>query len=170
MFLIDFSSPEPRPKLSRFQPGHWTANEGETLVALDVAQEAELERQKATVLVVEDEVLIRLMVADALRAQGIGVIEASNGDEAQAVLASSIPIDLLLTDIRMPSKMDGLTLARFARAARPKLKLIIASSEPADSCGSEVADAFFHKPYTVSALLRSIKNMLKVWDDESKRP
>jgi two-component system, response regulator PdtaR len=139
-------------------------------VALDVAQEAQPEPEKAAVLVVEDEVLIRLMIADALRAQGIGVIEASNGDEAQAVLASSIPIDLLLTDIRMPSKMDGLALARFARAARPKLKLIIASSESADSCGSEVADAFFHKPYTVSALLRSIKSLLKVSDIESKSP
>jgi DNA-binding response OmpR family regulator len=126
---------------------------------LEATCEPALEADTGTVLVVEDEVLIRLMVADALRAQGINVIEASNGDEALRVLHSALPVQLLLTDIRMANELDGLALARAARAARPGLKLIVASSlEPDDLAG--LADAVFLKPYNLSAIVDRIKSLL----------
>ena len=84
-----------------------------------------------TVLLVEDEVLIRLMVADELRGQGLQVLEASNADEAIAILESSLPVHLLFTDVRMPGPIDGIALAKLAQARFPQLKLIIASSSPA---------------------------------------
>jgi two-component system, response regulator PdtaR len=117
--------------------------------------------EDAAVLVVEDEVLIRLMIADALRAQGLKVIEASDGDEAMCVLQSSLPVHLVLTDIRLPSKTDGLGLARFARAARPNVKLIVASSHCADGDIGAVADAFFAKPYDVRAIVEKVWNLLR---------
>ena len=56
----------------------------------------------ATILLVEDEVLVRLVVADRLRSEGMRVIEAKSGDEALWLLASADRIDLVVTDIRMP--------------------------------------------------------------------
>lgn len=104
--------------------------------------------------------LIRLMIADALRAQGRSVVEASNSEEALIVLASSVPVDLLLTDIRLPSKMDGLSLARSARASRRDLKLVVASSHHAGGDLDAVADAFFCKPYAVNAVVDRVKKLL----------
>ncbi len=76
--------------------------------------------EKPTVLLVEDEVLIRLMVAEELRSQGLQVLEASNADEALAILESSLPVDLLFTDVRMPGRMDGVALAKLAQARFPR--------------------------------------------------
>jgi DNA-binding NtrC family response regulator len=131
------------------------------MVSLKVACRPELEQDQMTVLVVEDEVLIRLMIADALRSQGITVIEASNGDEAMHVLQSAVPVQLLLTDIRMPSAMDGLALAHAARATRPGLKLIVASSHEANDEVTNLADAFFSKPYELNAIVNRVKSLLK---------
>jgi DNA-binding response OmpR family regulator len=130
------------------------------MVSLEVACGPELENDKTTVLVVEDEVLIRLMIADALRSQGINVIEASNGDEAMRVLQSGLPVELLLTDIRMPSALDGVALAQAARAARPGLKLIVATSQQADDQLAGLADAFFSKPYHLNAIVDRVKSLL----------
>ena len=130
-------------------------------MSLEVAHKPELEQDQMTVLVVEDEVLIRLMVADALRLQGITVIEASNADEAMHVLQSVLAVQLLLTDIRMPSSLDGLALAQAARVARPGLKLIVASSQRADDEVMNLADAFFSKPYDLNAIVNRVKSLLE---------
>lgn len=138
------------------------------VVSLEAACEPEFEEDKATVLVVEDEVLIRLMIADALRAQGISVIEASNGDEAMRVLQSELPIQLVITDVRMANESDGLALAHAARAARPGLKLIVASSlHPGELAG--LADAVFSKPYHLSAIVDRVKSLLAEAQDERQQ-
>lgn len=125
-----------------------------------VAHNQVCDEDATTVLVVEDEVLIRLMIADALRAQGLNVIEASNGDEAMHVLQSALPVELLLTDIRMASELDGRTLALAARGARPGLKLIVASSLEADDELAGLADAVFSKPYDLNAIVDRVKSLL----------
>lgn len=130
-------------------------------MSLEVACEPELELVQTTVLVVEDEVLIRLMLADALRAAGLSVIEASNGAEAMSVLQSALPVQLLLTDIRMANESDGLALAHAARDARPGLKLIVASSQQANDDVRNLADAFFSKPYSLNAIVDRVKSLLK---------
>jgi two-component system, response regulator PdtaR len=130
------------------------------MVSVEIACEPRVEQAKATVLVVEDEVLIRLMVADALRALGITVIEASNADEALRVLQSPLPIQLLLTDVHLPSALDGLALARAARATRPDLKLIVASSQPAAREVAGLADAFFAKPFVLTAMVERVRSLL----------
>jgi DNA-binding NtrC family response regulator len=135
-------------------------DERRCVVNVEVVCEPGPEEGKTTVLVVEDEVLIRLMIADALRAEGIDVIEASNGEEAMRVLQSALPIQLLLTDIRMASESDGLKLAHAARAAHPGLKVIVASSQVSDDEVTGLAHAFFSKPYNLVAIVDRVKSLL----------
>lgn len=71
---------------------------GDSMLATPIGVKPE----RPTVLVVEDEVLIRLLIADELRNQGIHVLEASNADEALTILESELSIEVLFTDIRMP--------------------------------------------------------------------
>ncbi len=129
------------------------------VVKAEPGGEPECRKQKPTVLVVEDEVLIRLMIADTLRANGLNVVEASNCDEAVAVLRSSVPLDIVLTDMRMPHESDGLVLARLVRETRPELKLIIAASHATEE-HLALADAFFCKPYDLIAVVSRIKHFL----------
>jgi CheY-like chemotaxis protein len=78
-------------------------------------------------LIVEDEILIRMDLADYLRECGFQVIEASNADEAIAVLQSGRQVGMALSDIQMPGSMDGFRLARWIRANRPDTKVILTS-------------------------------------------
>jgi CheY-like chemotaxis protein len=110
-----------------------------------------------TILVVEDDVLIRLMVADRLRDGHFAVLEASSADEAVILLQSQIPVHLVFTDVRMPGSMDGIALARLVRETRPELKLIVTSGNVASE---HSADAFFRKPYDVEKIVKRIQELL----------
>jgi CheY-like chemotaxis protein len=121
--------------------------------------------RELTVLLVEDEVLTRLMLADELRSQGLQVLEASNADEALTVLQSSLPVHLLFTDIRMPGEMDGVALAKFAHARFPGIKSIIGSSGQPESIG-DFADAFLAKPYDLRELAGQVRRLLGESDYE----
>ena len=79
------------------------------------------------VLLVEDELLVRMIIADTLRDSGYAVIEAFNGDEAISILAAGAPIDLVITDVRMPGSADGLDVLHFVRRTRPELPVVVTS-------------------------------------------
>jgi CheY-like chemotaxis protein len=84
-----------------------------------------------TVLVVEDEVLLRLVVAEYPRDCGYKVIEAADADEAVVVLKQSdLQVDVLFSDIDMPCSMDGFALAQWTRANRPGLDVILTGTVP----------------------------------------
>jgi CheY-like chemotaxis protein len=116
--------------------------------------------RRITVLVVEDEILVRLSLAATLRDEGFFVIEAANGDEAVAVLASSTPIDIVLTDVNMPGSLDGVALSRYVRSTRPALKVIVVSGRVDQAVAAEVADAFVPKPYDPARILHAIGRLL----------
>ena len=124
-----------------------------------LAAEGAASPRELTVLLVEDEVLTRLMLADELRNQGLQVLEASNADEALTVLQSSLPVHLLFTDIRMPGEMDGVALAKLAHARFPQIKSIIGSSGRPESI-DDFADAFLAKPYDLRELIKQIRRLL----------
>lgn len=67
------------------------------------------------VLLVEDEVLIRMVVADYLRECGYRVLEAGNADDAFKILTTNEPIDVVCTDVQMPGTLDGFGLSRWIR-------------------------------------------------------
>jgi CheY-like chemotaxis protein len=102
--------------------------------------------EKISILVVEDEVLIRMNLADELRLKGFVVIEACNAQEALLALQFRA-VDLLLTDVRLGDGMDGVALATQARAHVPQIRVIIVSGhlQPIEAAG--VADLFVAKPY-----------------------
>jgi DNA-binding response OmpR family regulator len=114
-----------------------------------------------TILIVEDEVLVRLMVADELRLAGFRVLEAMNADEALAILrASPHSVDLVMTDVRMPGSMDGVALAQLVRSTWPRLKIVVASGESVNWPCPHIADAFFGKPYDLEQVVQRIKSFL----------
>jgi CheY-like chemotaxis protein len=113
-----------------------------------------------TILVVEDELLIRLMIAEALREAGFEVVEAANSDEALAILESHAPVDLVFSDVRMPGTMDGVALMKRLRESRPNLKLAVASGYSPDWPSPNLVDAFVGKPYDVARAVNRIKTLL----------
>jgi len=83
--------------------------------------------QGETILFVEDDALLRETVAEALEHQGYTVISTANGAAALHALEQGGKIDLLFTDVMMPGDLNGVGLARAARAQRPDLKIMFAS-------------------------------------------
>lgn len=116
---------------------------------------------KIAVLVVEDEVLIRIDVADQLKSEGFDVFEAASADEAVALLERHPSIRLLFTDVDLPGTMDGLKLAAAVRNRWPPVKIIVTSGHRV----VEIADmphgsVFFSKPYHHPAVLASMRELL----------
>lgn len=112
-----------------------------------------------SILVVEDEVLIRLHLSEELRDAGYTVIEAATGDEAITLLSSVDDVGLLLTDIRMPGSVDGMALASWTRSRFPSIKIIVISTEI--RVGSRVDfDACFTKPVRFGELIQCVRNLL----------
>ena len=114
-----------------------------------------------TILVVEDEFLIRVMLSDYLQGCGFKVLEGSTADEALAIIEKlDVPIDVVLTDIRMPGSMDGFGLVRWIRANRPDINVIIVSGEAkkADAAKELCENApLFEKPYNLEAVVSKIR-------------
>jgi CheY-like chemotaxis protein len=128
-------------------------------MSASAGREPEVQEERPLVLVVEDDVLVRLAISDELRDRGLAVVEASSADEALSVLQSSVPVHLLFTDIEMPGKIDGATLVELIRSTFPDMKIAFASGRrPAGDLISK-AHAFFEKPYhmaTVSGRLMEL--------------
>ncbi|NPV08413.1 MAG: PAS domain S-box protein [Anaerolineae bacterium] len=117
-----------------------------------------------TVLIVEDEALVRKVVARALSGQGYRVLEAADGREAIRVAQEHAgPIHLLVTDVVMP-QMGGKELADNLRAARPEVSVLYVSgyTDSAIVRGGILEDgtAFLQKPFTVAALARKAREVL----------
>jgi two-component system, response regulator PdtaR len=112
------------------------------------------------ILIVEDEILLRMLIADEVRMHGFRVFEASNADDALAVLQTT-PVDLVMTDIRMPGSMNGLRLAELARSSWPNLKIVIAAGQSGPALQMKDADAVFDKPYNPDRVVQRIKDLLK---------
>lgn len=123
------------------------------------AAETRAERRH-TVLVVEDEILIRSAVALHLRDAGHVVVEAANADEALRALAANRSIGLVFSDVNMPGTMDGIALARAIRHDRPGLKVLLASGAGWTN-GTAIEDVpRLTKPYSFVELTALIERML----------
>jgi len=117
-------------------------------------------REVQTVLVVEDEVLVRLMVTEQLRNADFHVVEAANADEALAVLRYTTDVALILTDIQMPGSMDGLELAKTVRTAFPQIRIVLTSGNAPQITSVNHHDAFIPKPYLPDKIIGLIKTLL----------
>ena len=82
---------------------------------------------RPVVLIVEDELLVRMDAVEVIEADGFEVVEAKNADDAIAILEQRNDISLIFTDIDMPGSMDGLKLAHFVKDRWPPIKIIATS-------------------------------------------
>jgi CheY-like chemotaxis protein len=125
------------------------------LLTVDASKVTRLRPQTPpTVLVVEDDVVTRSMVADELRATGLRVAEASTADDAITIL-ETLPVHLVFTDIYIPGRRSGLDVAQFARALRPPPHIILTSGRARadDIPGIEGLGAFVPKPYILARVV-----------------
>ena len=84
-------------------------------------------RSKSVILLVEDELLLRMDSAELIENAGFEVVQAANADEAIDMLTARPDIHVVFTDIQMPGTMDGLKLARFVRDRWPPIKIVATS-------------------------------------------
>jgi CheY-like chemotaxis protein len=116
-----------------------------------------------SILVVDDDVLVRTVVAAYLRDCGFDVVEASNADEAVRIIQSEIAVDVVFSDINMPGSMDGFGLAQWIRRERPQLQIILTSgaARTAKSAGDLCEHGpILAKPYDHADLERRIRAAL----------
>ena len=115
----------------------------------------------AKILVVEDEAIVRLLVAETLRTCGHSVLEAGDGQAALDVIQECLDLDLLVSDIRLP-KIDGFSVARRARQLRPGLQLLFLTGYVRAELPSELLPAIIiRKPFDPDNLARKVAGMLE---------
>jgi CheY-like chemotaxis protein len=118
-----------------------------------------------TVLVVEDDCLVRELALTVLEEAGYRVLEAASGDDAHRLLLAhpDLRVDVLFTDVVMPGQLDGIDLANAARALRPGLHVLFATgfaNLARDNRDSEMRGAVLRKPYRAGELCRAVMALL----------
>jgi len=112
-------------------------------------------------MVVDDEVLIRLVAVDMLLDAGFRVVEACSADEALVLLSTGVAADLIFTDVNMPGAIDGLGLAAYVKQAHPHIPVVLTSGGvPAFLMAQAGPAAVVAKPYTEAELTRVIGQVL----------
>jgi len=113
---------------------------------------------RCTVLVVEDEMLIRMFAADCLQENGFIVLEAADAAEALKILDAHDDVDVLFTDVNMPGPMDGIALVGLMHGRRPELGLIITSGRGApDLADLPGTSLYLAKPYLPQQLAAAVE-------------
>jgi len=114
------------------------------------------------VLVVDDEVVIRMTVTDALEDAGFVVIEAGTADEALGILESEV-IHFLFTDIQMPGQKSGVDLANEVATRFPEAGIIVASGRiRSHEIALPPTAQFLSKPYNLDSIVERFKDLSKI--------
>src|SRR3984893_12440354 len=115
----------------------------------------------AVVLVVEDEMLLRMRAVDMVEAAGYIPVEAADADQAVAILESRSDIALMFTDIQMPGSMDGLGLAHSVHERWPPIKIIMVSGQLKVANTDIPTDSrFFEKPCEAGEMIAEMQSMI----------
>jgi CheY-like chemotaxis protein len=116
-------------------------------------------RKLAVALIVEDEWLVRLQIAETLREHGWIVFEASTGEAALRLLDNDPPIDLLLTDIRLPGQVSGWDVADAFRARHRKTAVVYCSGNPNNPSRQLPGSVFLSKPCRTELLVETCHSL-----------
>jgi CheY-like chemotaxis protein len=115
----------------------------------------------AVVLVVEDEMLLRMRAVDMVEDAGFTSVQAVDADEAVAILESRSDIALMFTDIQMPGTMDGLKLAHMVHKRWPPIRIILVSGQlNLETIDMPPGSCFFAKPLEAEVMMRQMRNMI----------
>ena len=121
----------------------------------------ELDRRSTNVLVVEDELVLRMRAVDIVEDAGFTAIEAVNADNALSILESRSDVSLLFTDIQMPGKLDGLMLAHAVNKRWPAIKIVLVSGQIKLADEDKPTDSrFFGKPLEVKHMIAELQQMV----------
>ena len=113
------------------------------------------------VLVVEDDMVLRMRAVDIVEDAGFTPVEAVNADEALSILESRSDISLLFSDIQMPGSIDGLMLAHAVHRRWPHIKIILVSGQVKLSDNDKPSDSrFFGKPIDVKQMIGELQGMI----------
>lgn len=119
--------------------------------------------ERIVVLVVEDELLVRMDIVDALIEAGFSVFEADNASEAIKILSVNPQIHALFTDVDMPGSIDGLKLAAFVKDRWPPVKIIVTSGHwKVTHDMLPLNGIFVPKPYENAHVIRSIRDVVSL--------
>lgn len=151
------NSPGSREFNARYEGQSYVTEPQETVLP-------DLKDRPPTILVVDDDVLIRMTLSDFLQECGFKVLEAGNGDEAITMIESNAAtIDLVFTDVRMRGNTDGFALARWIREHRKDLAVIMASGDAKKSDAAQqlcADEPFLTKPYDLHFAVAQIRQRL----------
>lgn len=115
-----------------------------------------------TVLVVDDEAIIRFELVDMLEEAGFDVLDASDADEAVAIMETHPEIGAVVTDVQMPGSMDGIKLVHYIRNRWPPAVLFIVSAQKlADDRSLPERTSFYGKPLDSRRLIRDLNAALE---------
>ena len=130
------------------------------------AEQQSIDCDAATMLVVEDNIDVRMVAEDLLKLLGYRVICTEDGSGALDVLETDTPIDLQFTDMVLPGELNGRTLMEAALKVRPDIKMLGTSGYAEEAMASEgtlpAGTSLLPKPYTVKALTTAIEQALSV--------
>lgn len=142
--------------------GGYIAGELPTLaVRADIEQGTDCMNEKAVILVVEDEALIRMGAAQMLEDAGYAVLEAGNAHEAIEILHDRNDVRAVFTDVNMPGSWDGMRLARMIRRRWPPIHLIVTSGLVShESANLPPGARFIRKPYDIAQVTRMLRDLL----------
>ena len=145
-----------------YLPRHIGEVEEEPIPAARPAQAAS--QSGETVLIVDDEEIVRMVMVETLEDQGFAVLEAQDGETGLNILRSDRPISLLVTDVGLPGTLNGRQMADAARALRPDLKVLFitgyADAEVMARAGSEPDLEILPKPFELEVLAERVGQML----------
>jgi CheY-like chemotaxis protein len=132
------------------------------------SRQPEYRARPRSVLIVEDEVLIRFELAELLGKKGVKVLEAANAAEAMEVLESGKEnIDLVLTDVCMPRETDGLKFVEWLKETRPALPVVLCTSL---TSLVPFGGPIIRKPYDPDKLVKQVEASLESGRDASPAP
>jgi CheY-like chemotaxis protein len=119
------------------------------------------EAKRAVILVVEDELLIRLNAVEMIAEAGFEVVEAASADEAIAILEGRLDIAVVFTDIQMPGSMDGLKLAAAVRDRWPPIVIVATSGRVKLGPGDlPEGGRFLAKPYSPAEITKMLREVI----------
>jgi CheY-like chemotaxis protein len=118
-----------------------------------------LQPRPARILVVEDEVLVRALIAEELRLAGFSVIEANRADDALTYIRAGQQVDLVFSDIQTPGLLDGLQLAETLRDKYPDIPVILTSGND-DPKYVGILGTFVPKPYDITKTIELMSAIL----------
>ena len=113
-----------------------------------------------TVLVVDDEAMVRAPIAEYLRDCGYHVLEADDASQAIRLVDTPGQVDVVFSDVRMPGELDGAGLARWIRSHHPEVPVLLTSGYSAASSHLPREVGLIEKPYTQAQVLRRIRALL----------